>query len=173
MTRHPRELHAFALGDLTGAGATEVALHVARCSRCRRAVRRLREDHAALVAALPPIRPGAAARERALAAARSALVASSSRSWSTAFAPRGRAPGWVGWALAAVVAMAGIAVSGERHAAWRATDRERALVAGWLTRDDVTPWPLPAAAGGRSPGTVMVAEDGFVLIMMRSPADAD
>jgi hypothetical protein len=42
-----------------------------------------------------------------------------------------------------------------------------------LTRDDVTPWPLPAAAGGRSPGTVMVAEDGFVLIMMRSPADAD
>jgi hypothetical protein len=46
------------------------------------------------------------------------------------------------------------------------------LVAGWLTRDDVTTWPLPAAPGARSPGTVMVADDGVVLVVMRAPAPA-
>jgi len=169
---HPRELHAFALGDLTGATEAEVARHVATCAHCRREVQRLRQDHAAIVDALPPIVPGSAVRERALAAARAALAASPAPVRPPAVAPRGRATAWAGWALAAVVAIAGIGVSWERHAAWRASDRERALVAAWLTRADVTSWPLPAAPGERSPGTVMVADDGVVLVVMRSAASA-
>ena len=60
----------------------------------------------------------------------------------------------------------------ERQTAWRASESDRALVAGWLTRDDVTTWPLPAAPGARSPGSVMVADDGVVLVVMRAPAPA-
>jgi hypothetical protein len=68
--------------------------------------------------------------------------------------------------------VAAVGVSWERHAAWRSSEADRALVAGWLTRTDVTTWPLPAALGARSPGAVLVADDGVVLVVMRAPAPA-
>jgi anti-sigma factor RsiW len=184
VTDHPHDLHAFALGDLTGAVEAEVARHVAGCARCRREVRRLRAEHAATVEALPPLAPSPEARARTLAAARAAMTAAATpavppdriatpRPPAPARATRGRRlPAWSGWALAWVVAVAAVGLSWERHAAWRASEADRTLVAGWLTRDDVTTWPLPAAAGARSPGTVMVADDGVVLVVMRAPAPA-
>lgn len=183
MNGHPSDLHAFALGDLTGAAEAAVAAHVAGCARCRREVRRLRDEHAATVDALPPVEPSGAARERALAAAAAAMGArgaSAARGAAPArtvspdvpAARRWRPPAWAGWAVASVVAVAAVGLSWERHAAWRATEADRTLVAGWLTRTDVTTWPLPAAPGARSPGSVMVADDGVVLVVMRSPAPA-
>lgn len=184
MNRHPSELHAFALGDLTGAAEAAVARHVAACRRCRAEVRRLRAEHAATVDALPPVAPAPAARERALAAARVAMAHTASnatepasrgypraRPWTHA-SRRSDAPALAALALAAIVAVVAVVVSWDRHAAWRATEAERTVVAAWLTRDDVTNWRLPAAAGARSPGTVMVADDGVVLVVMRSPAPA-
>ena len=172
MSEHPRELHAYALGDVTGAAETEIAQHVAGCASCRREVRRLRSEHAATVEALPPIVPGPAARDRALAAALAVMVAAPRRPVAPASVRPPRAPAWAGWALAWVVAVAAVGLSWERNAAWRASEADRALVAGWLTRDDVTTWPLPAPEGARSPGTVLVAEDGVVLVVMRAPAPA-
>lgn len=172
MSRHPRDLHAFALGDLTGSAEAEIARHVAACAHCRREVRRLRSEHAATVEALPPLAPSPAARERTLAAASAAMAAAPRRPVAPAPSHRPRPPAWAGWALAWVVAAAAIGVSWERHAAWRDGEADRALVAGWLTRQDVTTWPLPAAPGARSPGTVMVADDGVVLVVMRAPAPA-
>jgi len=174
VTGHPRDLHAFALGDLTGAAEADVARHVASCRRCHSEVRRLREDHAATVDALPPVTPSPAARERALAAARAAMAdtaAASAMATAARAVPR-RASAWAGWAAAALVAVAAVTVSWERHAALRTSEAERAIVSAWLTRDDVTTWPLPAAPGARSPGSVMVADDGVVLVVMRSPAPA-
>jgi len=172
MNRHPPELHTFALGDLSGAAAADVVRHVTGCTRCRREVQRLREDQADTVRALPTIAPSAEARERALAAARSVMAGSSSPPHPRSVRKRSQAPAWTGWVLAGIVAVTGIAVSSERHAAWRASDHERALVAAWLTRRDVTSWPLPAPPGERSPGTVMVADNSVVLIVMRAPAAA-
>ena len=172
MSRHPSDLHAFALGDLTGAAEAEIARHVAECGRCRREVRRLRAEHAATVAALPSVTPSPAARERALAAASAAMPAATKRPVAPAPSRRPRPPAWAGWALAWVVAVAAVGVSWERHAAWRASEADRAVVAGWLTRDDVTTWPLHAPEGARSPGTIMVADDGVVLVVMRAPAPA-
>jgi anti-sigma factor RsiW len=206
VNRHPDDLHAFALGDLTGAAEAETARHVAGCAACRREVRRLRAEHAATVEALPPIAPGPAARDRALAAARAVMAAATTTTSAvpagavpagavpagavpagavpagavparsvTPGAVRGRwprLPTWTAWALAWVVAVAAVGVSWERHAAWRDSEADRALVAGWLTRQDVTSWPLPAAPGDRSPGTVMVADDGVVLVVMRARAPA-
>ena len=172
MRDHPRDLHAFALGDLTGAAEAEVARHVAGCGRCRREVRRLRAEHAATVEALPSVTPSPAARERALAAASAAMASPARRPVATTSARPRRPPAWAGWALAWVVAVAAVGVSWERHTAWRAGEADRALVAGWLTRQDVTTWPLPSAPGARSPGTVMVADDGVVLVVMRAPAPA-
>jgi len=172
MSDHPRDLHAFALGDLTGATEVEIARHVAGCARCRREVRRLRAEHAATVETLTPQTPSPAARERALAAARAAMPAAPRATVGAARARRPRPPAWAGWALAWVVAVAAVGLSWERHAAWRASEADRTLVAGWLTRTDVTTWPLPAPAGARSPGTVMVADDGVVLVVMRAPAPA-
>jgi anti-sigma factor RsiW len=183
VTDHPRDLHAFALGDLTGAVEADVARHVAGCARCRREVRRLRAEHAATVEALPPLAPSPEARARTLAAARAAMPTATPTSASdrvaTARPPslvpearRPRLPAWSGWALAGVVAVAAVGGFWERHAAWRASEADRTLVAGWLTRDDVTTWPLPAAPGARSPGTVLVADDGVVLVVMRAPAPA-
>lgn len=191
MNDHPGDLHAFALGDLTGASEAAVAAHVAGCARCRREVRRLRAEHASALDALPPLAPSAAARERALAAARAAMAAgggavpaaaggtaraaeASPRSGAATVSPprRWRPPAWAGWALAWGVAVAAVGLSWERHAAWRAIEADRALVAGWLTRQDVTTWPLAAEPGARSPGSVMVADDGVVLVVMRTPAPA-
>lgn len=186
MSEHPHDLHAFALGDLTGAAEADVARHVAACARCRREVRRLRTEHAATVEALPPQAPSAAARARTLTAARAAMNVHApataapdptARPLPTPRAPARtrsprRPPAWTGWALAWVVAVAAVGLSWERHTAWRASESDRTLVAGWLTRDDVTTWPLPAAPGTRSPGTVMVADDGVVLVVMRAPAPA-
>ena len=170
MTVHPHDLHAFALGDLTGATEADVAHHVAGCRRCRREVRRLRAEHATTVDALPPVAPSSDARARALAAARTAMPEPKAAAPTT---PRLRpSPAWAGWAVAGVVAATSIGLAWERHTAWRASEGDRVLVAGWLTRDDVTTWPLPAAPGARSPGTVMVADDGVVLVVMRSPAPA-
>jgi len=169
---HPRDLHAFALGDLTGAAEADVARHVAGCGRCRREVRRLRAEHAATVEALPPLSPSPAARERALAAASAAMAAAPRGRVAPAPTRLRRPPAWAGWALAWVVAVTAVGVSWERNAAWRASEADRALVAGWLTRTDVTTWPLPAPEGARSPGTVMVADDGVVLVVMRAPAPA-
>ncbi len=170
MTEHPHDLHAFALGDLTGAAEAAVARHVAGCARCRREVRRLRSEHATAVDALPPVAPSAGARARALAAARAAMP--EPRAPVRASPQPRRSPVWAGWAVAAIVAATSIGVAWERQVAWRASEGDRALVAGWLTRDDVTTWPLPAAAGARSPGSVMVADDGVVLVVMRAPAPA-
>lgn len=170
MTRHPDDLHAFALGDLTDAAEAAVARHVAGCGRCRREVRRLRAEHATTVDALPPVAPSADARARTLAAARAAMPAPRAPARTTP-QPR-RSPAWAGWAVAAVVAATSIGVTWERQVAWRASESDRKLVAGWLTRDDVTTWPLPAAPGARSPGTVMVADDGVVLVVMRAAAPA-
>lgn len=174
MSGHPRDLHAFALGDLTGDAQAAAERHVASCRRCRSEVRRLREEHAATVDALPRITPSAAERERTLAAARTAMTGAAARHAATTAGravPR-RANAWAGWAAAALVALAAVTVTWERHAAWRASEGERAIVAAWLTRQDVTTWPLPAAPGMRSPGSVMVADDGVVLVVMRSPARA-
>jgi anti-sigma factor RsiW len=177
---HPRELHTFALGGLTGAAEAAVSQHVATCRRCRHEVRRLREDYAATVDALPPLSPSPAARDSALAAARAAMVGTATDATTSSAAPwrvrpsrrQGRrwAPLWLGWSLAGVLAIAAVGLSWERHTAWRASEADRALVAGWLTRTDVTTWPLPAAPGARSPGSVMVADDGVVLVVMRAPA---
>jgi hypothetical protein len=189
---HPHDLHAFALGDLTGPAEAHAAAHVAVCARCQREVRRLRTEHAVLVDALPPVVPSPAARDRALAAARLAMgsvapAAEPARGHApaarreptpgrglprTTRLPRRRPPPWAGWAVAAVVALAAVGVSWERHVAWRASEGDRALVAAWLTRDDVTTWPLPPTPGARSPGTVMVADDGVVLVVMRAAAPA-
>lgn len=184
---HPSDLHAFALGDLTGASEAAIAAHVASCRRCRREVRRIRDELTATVDALPAVAPSTLGRERALTAARAAMWADQTLEDSAAGARtamatttpatrRMRLPAWSGWALAAIVAItaavtaAGVAL--ERHAAWRAIEAERALVAGWLTRSDVTTWPLPAEQGARSPGSVLVADDGTVLVVMRAPAPA-
>ena len=171
MTGHPRDLHAFALGDLTGPTAAAVERHVASCGRCRREVRRLRAEHATMVDVLPPVAPSADARARALAAAAAAMPVPR-RTAPPARAPLRLPPSWAGWAVAAVVAAASVGAAWERQTAWRASESDRVLVAGWLTRDDVTTWPLPAAPGARSPGTVMVADDGVVLVVMRAPAPA-
>lgn len=171
MTAHPTDLHAFALGDLADAAAADVARHVAGCGRCRREVRRLRAEHAALADALPPVAPTPVARERALAAARAALPEPTAVG-RAAPARRLRSPAWAGWAVAGVIAIAGVGGFWERHAAWQANEADRALVAAWLTRSDVTTWPLPAPPGARSPGTVMVADDGVVLVVMRAAAPA-
>jgi anti-sigma factor RsiW len=171
MTPHPHDLHAFAIGDLTGDAEAAVARHVADCGRCRREVRRLRAEHATTVDALPPVAPSLDARARALAAARAAMPRPGAVP-PAAPAPRRSPAAWSGWAVAGIVAIAAAGGFWERHAAWRATESDRVLVAGWLTRDDVTTWPLPAAPGARSPGTVMVADDGVVLVVMRAPAPA-
>ena len=176
MNQHPRDLHAFALGDLTGATEAAVARHVAGCRRCRNDVRRLRAEHAATIDALPRAAPSPAARERALAAARAAMARSAAATprvaAPVAAARRRGPPAWAGWAVAGVFAATSIGVTWERHTAWRTSEGDRVLVAGWLTRDDVTTWPLPAAPGARSPGTVMVADDGVVLVVMRAAAPA-
>ena len=186
MSRHPRDLHAFSLGDLTGPDEAAIARHVATCRRCRGEVRRLREEHATTLDALPKVVPSPTAREQALAAARAAMaesgaahaadgasmasLAAGSRRPGSAARLRRLAPAWAAWALTGAIAVAAVGISVERHAAWRASEAERALVAGWLTRQDVTTWALPAAPGARSPGSVMVADDGVVLVVMRAPA---
>ena len=172
MTGHPHDLHAFALGDLTGAAEAAVERHVAGCGRCRREVRRLRTEHAAMVEALPSVAPNPDARARALAAARAAMPMPMRAAAAPTRAARRLPPAWAGWAVAGVVAAASVGAAWERQTVWRASESDRVLVAGWLTRDDVTTWPLPAAAGARSPGTVMVADDGVVLVVMRTPAPA-
>lgn len=170
MSRHPSDLHAFALGHLHAEAAATVAAHVDGCARCRREVCRLRQEHQFTLDTLPPVAPSPDARARALAAAGAVMA---TRPGAPAAAPTvTRAPraAWWGAALTLVVAVAGVGTAWQRHAAWRATEGDRALVAAWLTRDDVTSWRLPAAAGARSPGTVMVADDGVVLVVMRAPA---
>ncbi len=195
MSAHPADLRAYALGDVSAAEAATVERHLATCRTCRRDVRRWRDELAWTVAALPPVAPSAPARERALAAARAALAeraaahphgspeparrdARSARPTATG-AVRPRRPSAalrrpLAWASAAVVTIAALAGTGglawQRHVAWRAVDAERALVAAWLTRDDVVTRALPAAPGARSPGSVMVAEDGVVLVVMRGAA---
>jgi anti-sigma factor RsiW len=171
VSEHPHDLHAFALGDLTGEAESAASRHVTGCRRCRHEVRRIRAEHAALVDALPPIVPSTEARARTLAAARAVMAAPKAIA-PAAPARRRHAPVWTGWAVAGIIAIAAVGGFWERHAAWRASEGDRALVAGWLTRDDVTTWPLPAAPGARSPGTVMVADDGVVLVVMRAPAPA-
>ena len=179
MGRHPHDLHAYALGDLTGAAEDAARRHVATCRHCRDEVRQLRADHAATIDGLPPVAPSRAARERALAAARAAMADAASAMTEVAPSGAGRIPtgrgvvrayAWAGWALACVIAVAAIGVGWERHTAWRTSEADRSIVAGWLTRDDVTTWPLAAEAGARSPGSIMVADDGVVLIVMRAPA---
>ncbi|MFN2323454.1 MAG: zf-HC2 domain-containing protein [Trueperaceae bacterium] len=170
MSEHPHDLHAFALGDLTGAAEADVARHLAGCGRCRREVRRLRAEHATTVDALPPIAPSPDARARTLAAARAVMT--EPRPYAPTPKTRSRPPAWAGWAVAGFVAVAATGGLWERHTVWRASEGDRALVAGWLTRDDVTTWPLPATTGARSPGSVMVADDGVVLVVMRAPAPA-
>lgn len=202
MKAHPPDLRAYALGDLPAAEAAAVERHLAGCRTCRRDVRRWREELEWTVAALPPVTPSEAARTRALAAARAALGEGTAGAGAAAAdapvpttadsAPRrggprrslrsGRtlAPSWarrpLAWGGAAIITIAALVGTGglawQRHVAWRTVDSERALVAAWLTRDDVVTRALPAAPGARSPGSVMVAEDGVVLVVMRGAAPA-
>jgi hypothetical protein len=195
VTGHPRDLRAYALGDLSDVEAAAVERHLAACRACRRDVRRWRNELEWTVAALPSVTPSGAARARALDAARAvlsqatpqqdvaaqALDASTSArraTRDTTMAPPRPARPWnrrpLAWAGALVVTIAALAGTGglawQRHAAWRAVESERALVAAWLTRDDVVTRALPAAPGSRSPGSVMVADDGVVLVVMRGAA---
>jgi anti-sigma factor RsiW len=175
MNRHPADLWAFALGDLDPARSAAIERHLGGCLACRRRVRAWRRDLEATVDALPAVPPTAEARERALAAARAALP----RPPSTAGRPRSARPAASGIgrrlapALAVAIVLATSGVAWQRHDAWRAVEAERAIVAAWLTRDDVVRLSLPREEpGSRSPGTVMVADDGVVLVVMRGAAPA-
>jgi anti-sigma factor RsiW len=172
---HPTELWTYALGDLDARRAQEVEAHLADCRGCRRQVRAWRAELVAAVGALTPVVPSDAARARALAAGAAAMPATGApvrpRPASTA-AARWLAPARsLAAVLAIVVILTSSGVAWQRHHAWRAVEAERALVAAWLTRDDVVSTPLPRPeAGARSPGTVMVARDGVVLVVMRGTA---
>lgn len=179
MRLHPRKLQDYAMGEeLEAAERLAVEAHLARCARCRREVAAMRQALAMAVQALPPVTPSTAARQRALEAASAAMAQARRESRPAQETPpstagRGLAAGhWWGPSLALAVA-ALLLVTGlglERQARWSAVEAERALVAAWLTRDDVVSRPLPASGGSRSPGTVMVAEDGVVLVVLRSAA---
>ena len=194
MSAHPTDLRAYALGDLPAPEAAAVERHLTECRTCRHDVRRWRDELEWTVASLAPVTPGAAARTRALEAARAAMAETAAESRSPApledtpstrslpmrptSTGRPLARGWarrpLAWGAAAVVSIAALVGTGglawQRHVAWRTVDSERALVAAWLTRDDVVTRALPAAPGARSPGSVMVAEDGVVLVVMRGVA---
>jgi len=173
VSRHPDDLWAFAMGDLDAARSAAIERHLDGCPACRRRVRAWRRDLEATVGALPPAPPRVEARERALAAARAVLPRG---------APHGRRarPPWpagvgvarrLAPALAVAILLAASTVAWQRHEAWRTVEAERAIVAAWLTRDDVVRLALPREApGARSPGTVMVADDGVVLVVMRGAA---
>lgn len=169
MSAHPSDLWAYALGDADARRAVEIEAHLAGCGGCRRQVRTWRAELVAAVGALGPVAPSDAARARALAAGGAVLpppMAASRSRRRAADAAR-----WLAPALAVVLVLASSGFAWQRHQAWRAVEAERALVAAWLTRDDVVSTPLPRPeAGTRSPGTVMVARDGVVLVVMRGPA---
>lgn len=152
--------------------------HLARCARCRQEVEAMRQALVTAVHALPPVTPSTETKQRALQSAAAALAAARSEAPQATehhgHHGRGRTT-WGRWgmpslalALVALLAVTGLGL--ERQARWRAVEAERALVAAWLTRDDVVSHPLPAPSGDRSPGTVMVAEDGVVLVVLRSTA---
>jgi anti-sigma factor RsiW len=172
---HPSDLWAYALGDLDARRTLEVEAHLADCRGCRRQVRAWRAELVSAVGALTPVAPSAAARSRALAAGAAALPTPPPSARPTRRSPE--AARWLAplrslaTALAVVAIVASSGVAWQRHHAWRAVEAERALVAAWLTRDDVVSTPLPRPeAGARSPGTVMVARDGVVLVVMRGVA---
>jgi len=171
---HPSDLWAYALGDVGAERSPEIERHLKTCAACRGRVQRWRSDLVAAVESLPPVVPTPAARARDLAAAQAALPPTAVPTRRTPV-QRGVAGAWVArWlplSLAAIVLAASAGVAWQRHDAWRAVEAERALVAAWLTRDDVVRLALPREdAGSRSPGTVMVAEDGVILVVMRAGA---
>jgi hypothetical protein len=168
---HPRTLQAFALGALDDPACEAVLDHLASCGSCRREVRRIREAAARAADTLDPVAPDGALRGRVLAAARPHLEAARRRP-----VPAPRRPGLGAIALAALAAVAVLASAGvawDQHRSFLRAESERAIVAAWLTRDDVTTWRLdPAGAGERSPGSVMVADDATVLVVLRGPPPA-
>lgn len=178
MRPHPRKLQDYAMGEeLEPAERLAIEAHLARCARCRHEVQSMRQALAMAVETLPPVAPSTESRQRALAAAGATMAevrreAGPIEDAHRSAPPRGATGRWwvpaLGLAVAGLLLVTGLGL--ERQARWRAVEAERALVAAWLTRDDVVSRPLPASGGNRSPGTVMVAEDGVVLVVLRSAA---
>jgi anti-sigma-K factor RskA len=167
---HPSTLRDFALGLLDAPVASEVAAHVASCRACRTAVRQVRREAAIAIDALPPVVPGEAFRARVRQAVQEPLA--DRRAAAAPPRPRLSATRSLAAATAVVLLVGAGAFGVHAQRAFERADRERALVAGWLTRTDVTTFRLDPAADGRSPGSIMIADDGAVLVVLRSPPAA-
>jgi anti-sigma-K factor RskA len=166
--KHPEALLEYALGTLADAEERAVASHLDGCASCRAEIRRLREGLAVAVGELPtaPLDPGL--RNRVLARVEPQLAAARAATARRRAVRRWNPGAWVG-AVAGVMAVLAGTVAYQQWQAHQRTEQERAVVAAWLTRDDVTTHRLPATdPGGRSVGSVMVADDGVVLVVLRS-----
>ncbi len=150
---HPDRAHlrAFALGDLSAAGARRVEAHLHHCAACRGTVVALREELVALVDELPPVEPHSGSF---------ALVQARTR----------RRAAWAPWLAAAAVALA-VATAGwgvrERNLAVGARQRQ-AVVAGWLARPDLQVLTLRDRQRATS-GRVLLASGRRALFVLPPP----